>query len=134
MSRRSLVLSLVVLLSGMFVGLAWAEATGGHTVGGIYHGPYTEIRSGPNYHHCWTEHSHGSKEAACTEYEGNVYYFYCQAEGTATHIHCTAYFDGITYGRHQTGAYVLCSNNQRNESAYASYGDGHGVCTHYRHD
>ncbi len=126
--------ALVVVLLGFSVGflggIAWA--THGHTINGIYHGPYFEYKSGDDYHHSWTEHGHdgyrwtaifkgdGTKVAAGSNAQSNY---------VTRHVHKTAHFVGTGFARFKTNN-PNASNQCNGEQGTSSYGDGHGICKH----
>jgi len=129
----------VVSLSAVFMGtvLTGVALANGHTVNGIYHGPYFESRPNWDYHHCWTEHSHtGYKYAQCeTNDPGGGHTLMCYASNFSqeyiTHVHCTVLYEGKGAGLFVTSTGTPCPFS---EGGYAAYADGHGICYHHRNE
>lgn len=131
--RAIVTLIFLALALGAGSGMAFAHS---HTVGGIYEGINQEQRAGAgnDYHHAWTEHGHGCCRfvAIHANFSGSEW---CRAgstgQGTATHVHCTAYHENLGESYHATTAMDYCSADAHLVSSV--YSDGHGICDHWWH-
>lgn len=135
MTRRTVCLALALSLAIAELGLmAGSASASGHTTNGVYHGSYFEARSGSDYHHAWSEHSHSGYKIAYEYADSANTDVICGAQNgyneSILHVDCTGFREGIRWGT--TGTTTIGSGTSH--TAASTFGDGHGIFFHTAQD